>query len=76
MGGLAQAGGGSRGGFVNGVREVARGLRRLLREATGEAKWDDYLDQCASAGTEPMARKEFERRRAHQRECSTRARCC
>ncbi len=45
------------------LAESLRGVRRLLREATGEAKWDDYLAKCQADGTVPISRKEFERHR-------------
>jgi hypothetical protein len=58
------------------VRDALRGMHRFLKEATGEAKWDDYLAECLTAGREPMSRRQFELRRAHQRECSSQMRCC
>lgn len=45
------------------LAESLRGVRRLLREATGESKWDDYLAKCQADGTVPVSRKEFERHR-------------
>jgi uncharacterized short protein YbdD (DUF466 family) len=53
-----------------------RSMHRLLKEATGEAKWDDYLEACRAAGRTPMSRREFEQHRSRQRECSPQARCC
>lgn len=47
------------------LAERLRGVRRLLREATGESKWDDYLAKCQADGTVPVSRREFERRRAN-----------
>lgn len=58
------------------VRDALRGMHRFLKEATGEAKWDDYLAECLTAGREPMSRRQFELQRAHQRECSSQVRCC
>lgn len=49
---------------------------RLLREATGEAKWDDYLAACEHAGAVPLSRREFERLRSDERELLTKDRCC
>ncbi|HEY0889709.1 MAG TPA: CstA-like transporter-associated (seleno)protein [Nocardioides sp.] len=49
---------------------------RLLREATGEAKWDDYLAACDRAGVVPVSRREFERDRCDAREHLTNGRCC
>lgn len=45
------------------LAERLRGVRRLLREATGESKWDDYLAKCQADGTVPISRREFERHR-------------
>ena len=58
------------------LREAARGLRWYVRQVTGEAKWDEYVDSCRRAGTEPISRREFERHRDHHREVSARSRCC
>jgi hypothetical protein len=57
-------------------RSVLAELHRLLKEATGEAKWDDYLVECSLSGTTPMSRRAFEQHRAHQKECNPQARCC
>ena len=59
------------------VLEMARKLRRHVRELTGEAKWDDYVAECAAFGERPMSRSEFERRRDEQREhLPGSGRCC
>lgn len=58
------------------AQDTLRRLGRLLKEATGEAKWDDYLAECRSTGATPMSRKEFELHRAHQQECRPGMRCC
>ncbi len=55
---------------------AGRGLRWYLRQVTGEAKWDEYLDECREQHAQPMSRREFERRRAHHREAHPRASCC
>lgn len=55
---------------------AARGIRWYLRQLTGEAKWDDYLQGCSSRGETPMSRREFERHRADHAEAGTRSRCC
>jgi uncharacterized short protein YbdD (DUF466 family) len=49
---------------------------RLLREATGESRWDDYLARCEATGEQPMSRRGFERHRSDAREGSPRGRCC
>jgi uncharacterized short protein YbdD (DUF466 family) len=68
------------GGMAPAVRSAAgrawRGVRWYLRECSGEARWDDYLRHCAEHGHEPMSRREFERRRADERERNPVSRCC
>lgn len=51
-------------------------VRRLVREFTGEARWDDYLAACERDGVEPASRRSFERHRADQVEHAPMARCC
>jgi uncharacterized short protein YbdD (DUF466 family) len=58
------------------VLEVARTLRWYVRQLTGEGKWDEYVAECESLGEPPMSRREFERRRDHEREHAPGARCC
>ena len=58
------------------VLKAGRGIRWYLRQATGEAKWDEYLDRCRGEGAEPMSRREFERNRAKHKEDSPQPRCC
>jgi uncharacterized short protein YbdD (DUF466 family) len=58
------------------VREVARTLRWYVRQLTGEGKWDEYVAECEAFGEPPMSRREFERRRDHEREHAPGARCC
>jgi uncharacterized short protein YbdD (DUF466 family) len=58
------------------LTSAARGFRWYLRQATGEAKWDEYLDHCRQHGHEPMTRREFERARADRRENDPQSRCC
>ena len=61
---------------MNGVMRFARMLRWYVRQFTGEANWDEYVAECAAVGERPMTRREFERRRDHQREHAPGARCC
>lgn len=68
MTGPAQAGGA--------VVRVLRNVRWYLRELTGEARWDDYLQHCATSGHAPMNRREFERLRADEAERTPISRCC
>ena len=58
------------------VLHATRTLRWYVRQFTGEAKWDDYVDECSAHGQRPMSRRVFERRRDHEREHSSSARCC
>ena len=44
--------------------KAGRGIRWYLKQATGEDKWDEYLDRCRSENVEPMSRRDFERHRA------------
>ena len=55
---------------------AARGARWYLRQATGEARWDAYLEQARGDGVEPMSRRDFERHRGKQQETHPPARCC
>jgi uncharacterized short protein YbdD (DUF466 family) len=58
------------------VLRAGRGLRWYVRQATGEAKWDEYVAHCRAAGTEPVSRRDFERDRADHREAHPQSRCC
>ncbi len=58
------------------VLRAGRGLRWYVRQATGEAKWDAYVDHCRAQGSEPISRREFERHRADHREHHPQSRCC
>lgn len=55
---------------------AGRAVRWYIRQATGEAKWDEYVDRCRAEGVEPMSRRQFERHRADHRESNPQARCC
>ena len=55
---------------------ACRGVLWYLKQATGEAKWDEYLSQCASDQVEPMSRRQFERHRAEHADRNPQARCC
>jgi uncharacterized short protein YbdD (DUF466 family) len=61
---------------VSAVVRALRGVRWYLRELTGEAGWDRYLEHCAEHGHEPMSRREFEKRRSDAREANPVTRCC
>jgi uncharacterized short protein YbdD (DUF466 family) len=52
------------------------GVRWYLKEFTGEARWDDYLEHCAEHGHMPMSRYEFERQRTDAAEKNPISRCC
>ena len=58
------------------VLSVGRGIRWYLKQVTGEAKWDEYLERCANEDVEPTSRRDFERHRAEHKENSPQARCC
>jgi uncharacterized short protein YbdD (DUF466 family) len=58
------------------VLEVARRLRWYVRELTGEARWDRYVEECRAFGDPPMSRREFERLRDDEREHHAEGRCC
>ncbi|GGD06108.1 YbdD/YjiX family protein [Nocardioides daphniae] len=58
------------------VRDAVGGVRWYLRQASGEAKWDEYVDRCRAEGRTPMTRREFERHRDAHREASARTSCC
>ena len=58
------------------VLDVARTLRWYVREFTGEARWDDYVAECAACGEPPMSRRDFERRRDQECEHLPGGRCC
>lgn len=53
-----------------------RGVRWYVREATGEARWDEYVERCAREGTEPVTRRAWERERADAKEGRPQSRCC
>ena len=53
-----------------------QGVRWYLREFTGEARWDRYLEHCSAHGHEPMTRREFERRRSDALEANPVTSCC
>ncbi|CAN5271690.1 hypothetical protein BH18ACT9_BH18ACT9_03530 [soil metagenome] len=55
---------------------AGRGLQWYLRQASGEAKWDEYLERCRRTSVQPMSRRAFERQRADHREHTPQSRCC
>jgi len=56
--------------------KAGRGIRWYLKQATGEAKWDEYLERCRYEDVEPMSRRDFERHRAEHKENTPQSRCC
>ena len=58
------------------ARNAGRGIRWYLKQVTGEAKWEEYVERCHVAGSEPMSRRDYERHRADHREKSPQSRCC
>jgi len=53
-----------------------QGVRWYVREFTGEARWDRYLEHCTAHGHLAMTRREFERRRSDALEANPISRCC
>ncbi len=62
--------------MMAGVRHVGRGILWYLKQVTGEAKWDEYVDRCRGENLEPISRRDFERHRAQDDENNPRSRCC
>ncbi len=58
------------------LARAGRGLVWYLKQLSGEAKWDEYVERCAREGTAPMTRREFERHRAEHQERNPQSRCC
>lgn len=58
------------------LTRAGRGVRWYLKEVTGEARWDEYVDHCRRHEHEPMSRREFERQRSDLKEASPQSRCC
>ena len=58
------------------LSRTARGVVWYLRQASGEAKWDEYVARCRADGTSPMSRREWERHRADHRGRNPQSRCC
>jgi len=59
-----------------GIANAGRSILWYLRQATGEAKWYEYVDRCRSERREPMSRRDFERHRAAHKENNPQSRCC
>jgi len=55
---------------------VGRGIRWYLKQVTGEAKWDEYLERTRNENVSPVSRRDFERHRAEHKERTPQARCC
>ncbi|MCW2715115.1 MAG: hypothetical protein JWN88_2162 [Frankiales bacterium] len=58
------------------VVRAGRGLRWYLREWSGEARWDRYLEECEAHGHAPMSRRAYEKQRSDAAERSPISRCC
>ena len=56
--------------------KVGRGIRWYLKQVSGEAKWDEYLERARSQDVEPMTRRDFERHRSKHKANNPQARCC
>jgi len=58
------------------ILTAARAIRWYLRQASGEAKWDEYLQRCRLEDAEPVSRRALERHRTQHQENSPQVRCC
>jgi uncharacterized short protein YbdD (DUF466 family) len=56
--------------------KAVRGIYWYLKQVTGEAKWDEYLERAHSQDMEPMSRRDFERHRSEHKANNPQARCC
>jgi len=56
--------------------KAVRGIRWYLKQVSGEAKWDEYLERARSEDMEPMSRRDFERHRSEHKENNPQTRCC
>jgi len=56
--------------------KAVRGIRWYLKQLSGEAKWDEYLERARREDVEPMTRRDFERHRSEHKENNPQARCC
>ena len=56
--------------------KAGRGIRWYLKQVTGEAKWDEYLERCRHQDVAPISRRDFERHRAEHKENHPQSRCC
>jgi hypothetical protein len=56
--------------------KAVRGIRWYLKQVSGEAKWDEYLERARSEDVEPLSRRDFERHRSEHTENNPQARCC
>ena len=61
---------------MSAVARAVRGVHWSLKELAGEGAWDRYLQHCAEHGHPPVSRREFERRRADEREANPVTSCC
>ena len=58
------------------IARAARGVHWYLKQASGEAKWDEYVEHCRRHQHEPMTRRQFERQRADVKDAAPVSRCC
>lgn len=62
--------------MMTAFHRAGRGIRWYLKQVSGEAKWDEYLERCRNEDLEPMSRRQFERHRAQHAESNPQTRCC
>jgi uncharacterized short protein YbdD (DUF466 family) len=60
------------------IREAVRGVRWYLREVSGESAYDRYVEHARRDHPDASvaSRREFERRRADERQERPGSRCC
>ncbi len=60
------------------VRDALRGVAWYLREVSGETGYERYVAHVRREHPDAavMSRRDFERRRADDRDANPRARCC
>lgn len=51
-------------------------VRWYLRQVSGEARWEKYVEGCRASGVVPLSRREWEWRRSDHRDTHPEGRCC
>lgn len=58
------------------MNRFVAGLRAYLRDVSGETRFEAYVDRCRDEGTQPLSRRDYERRRSDHRDTHPDGRCC